>query len=141
MKIVVDTRILQKNNQKGYGYFLGGILERMVRRYPDHEFIFVFDRIYDANFLFNKNVMAVVTGPRANNPLMWKLWYDVKIPALLRKHHADVFVSTDGICSLTAQTPQCVVVHDLSFLYYPSFTKGTELFFYKRYFNKFLQKA
>ena len=141
MKIVVDTRILQKNNQKGYGYFLGGILERMVRRYPDHEFIFVFDRIYDANFLFNKNVMAVVTGPRANNPLMWKLWYDVKIPTLLRKYNADVFVSTDGIGSLTAKTPQCIVVHDLSFLYYPSFTKRTELFFYKRYFNKFLQKA
>ena len=59
----------------------------------------------------------------------------------MRKHNADLFVSTDGICSLTAKTPQCIIVHDLSFLYSPSFIKKTELFFYKRYFKKFLQKA
>jgi len=141
MKIVVDTRLLQRNCQEGYGYFLCEILKRIVKKYSDHEFIFVFDRTYDTKFLFNKNVTAVVTGPSANNPLVWKLWYDVKIPALLRKHNADVFVSADGICSLTSKTPQCLVVHDLSFLYYPSFVKKTELFFYKRYFQKFLQKA
>lgn len=141
MKIVVDTRVLQKDCQEGYGHFLCEVLKRVVKKYSDHEFIFVFDRPYDAKFLFNKNVTAVVTGPRANNPLLWKLWYDVKIPALLRKNNADIFVSTDGIGSLTAKTPQCIVVHDLSFLYFPSFTKKTELFFYKRYFKKFLQKA
>jgi len=141
MKIVVDTRLLQKDSQEGYGYFLCEVLKRIVKKYSDHEFIFVFDRSYDAKFLFNKNVTAVITGPGANNPLLWKLWYDVKIPGLLRKHNADIFVSTDGICSLTTKTPQCVVVHDLSFLYYPSFIKMTELFFYKRYFKKILQKA
>ena len=141
MKIVVDTRVLQKDCQEGYSYFLCEVLKRVVKKYSDHEFIFVFDRSYDAEFLFNKNVTAVVTGPGVNNPLLWKLWYDVKIPALLRKHNADIFVSTDGICSLTAKTPQCVIVHDLSFLNYPSFIKKTDLFFYKRYFKKFLQKA
>ena len=141
MKIVVDTKILQKDCQEGYCLFLCEVLKRVVQKYSDHEFIFVFDRPYDVTFLFNKNVTAIVAGPSANNPLLWKLWYDVKIPALLRKHNADIFVSTDGIGSLTAKTPQCIVVHDLSFLYYPSFIKKTELFFYKRYFKKFLQKA
>ena len=141
MKIVVDTRILQKEALEEYNYFLCEVLKRIVRKYSEHEFIFVFDRPYNTEFLFNKNITAVVIGPRASNPLLWKLWYDLKIPALLRKHNADLFVSTDGICSLTAKTPQCIIVHDLPFLYSPSFIKKTELFFYKRYFKKFLQKA
>ena len=96
---------------------------------------------YDKRFLFAENVKAVVTGPPARHPLLWKFWYDVKVPAVLKKYKADVFVSCDGFCSLTTKVPQCLVVHDLSFLHYPSFIPKSHFLFYKHYTPKFLNKA
>jgi len=82
-----------------------------------------------------------VAGPPARHPLLWKYWYDVKIPAVLKKYAADVFVSADGFCSLITKVPQCIVVHDLAFLHYPSHMKRSHLFFLKKYTPKYLQKA
>lgn len=60
---------------------------------------------------------------------------------MLRKYKADVLVSCDGFCSLATKVPQCLVVHDLAFLHYPSFIKKSHLSFYKRNTPKFLAKA
>lgn len=141
MKIAVNTRFLLDDYLEGYGYFLYETLRRMVADHPEHEFIFIFDRPYNRRFVFADNVKAVVTGPPARHPILWKLWYDIKVPVILRKHKADVFVSCDGFCSLSTKVPQCMVLHDLSFLHYPAFIKKSHLIFHKRYTPKFLAKA
>ena len=141
MKIAVNTRFLLKDYLEGYGYFIFETFLRIVRNHPEHEFIFIFDRPYDSKFIFAENIKPVVIGPQARHPLLWKLWYDIKIPAVLKKYKADVFVSCDGFCSLGTNVPQCIVVHDLSFLHYPSFNKKAHTIFYKRYIPRFLKKA
>ncbi|HEY6506290.1 MAG TPA: glycosyltransferase family 1 protein [Chitinophagaceae bacterium] len=141
MKIAVNTRFLLNEYLEGYGYFLYETFQRITRAHPEHEFIFIFDRPFDNRFVFAENVTAVLAGPPARHPLLWKLWYDVKIPAVLKKYKADVFVSCDGFCSLTTKIPQCLLVHDLSFLHYPSFIPKTHFLFYKYYTPKFLRKA
>jgi glycosyltransferase involved in cell wall biosynthesis len=141
MRIAVNARFLLDEYLEGYGYFVWEIFSRLSLKYPEHEFIFIFDRPFSKKFSFSKNIKPVVAGPPARHPLLWKLWYDVKIPAVLKKNKADVFVSCDGFCSLTTKLPQCLVVHDLSFLHFPSFNKKSHLLFYKRYTPKFLNKA
>ena len=141
MKIAVDTRHLRDDHPQEDGYFLYEVLKRIIKKNPEHQFIFIFDRPYNSKILFDKNITAIVTGPRVSNILLCKLWYDIKIPALLKKHKADIFIAGNGICSLTTKIPQCLIVNDLSFLYYPSFIKKTELIFLKRYTKRFLQKA
>jgi glycosyltransferase involved in cell wall biosynthesis len=141
MRIAVNTRFLLKNNLEGYGYFIHEVLRRIVTAHPEHQFIFFFDRPFDSSFIYGANVSGVVVGPPARHPLLWKLWYDLKIPAALKKHKADVFVSPDGFCSLTTAVPQCLVVHDLSFLHFPDQLKKSHLLFYKRFTPRFLKKA
>ena len=141
MKVAVNTRFLLTDYLEGYGYFIYETFKHITKNHPEHEFIFIFDRPFDKRFFLNSNVKAVIAGPPARHPLLWKLWYDVKVPAVLRKFKADVFISCDGFCSLTTKVPQCLVVHDLAFLHYPSFTKKSHLFFYKKYTAKFLNKA
>lgn len=126
---------------EGMGYFIQETFRRITQQHPEHEFIFIFDRPYDQRFIFGKNVTPVVAGPPARHPLLWKWWYDVKVPAVLKKYKADIFVSCDGFCSLRTKLPQCLVVHDLSFLHYPSFNKRSHLLYYKHYTPAFLQKA
>ena len=141
MIIAVNTRLLLTDYLEGYGIFIYESFKRITQQHPEYEFIFIFDRPYDKKFVFGSNVKPVITGPAAGNPLLWKLWYDVKVPSVLRKHKAAVFVSCDGFCSLTTKVPQCLVVHDLAFLHYPSFIKRSHLLFYKRYMQRFLNKA
>ncbi|MBK9658539.1 MAG: glycosyltransferase family 4 protein [Chitinophagaceae bacterium] len=141
MIIAVNTRFLLVDYLEGYGNFIYETFRRITEQHPEHEFIFIFDRPYDKRFLFSNNIKTVVTGPAARHPLLWKLWYDIKVPAVLKKYKADVFVSCDGFCSLGTKVPQCLVVHDLAFLHYPSAIKKSHLLFYKRYTPKFLGKA
>jgi glycosyltransferase involved in cell wall biosynthesis len=141
MKIAINTRFLLKDYLEGYGYFEYEVLRRIVRDQSEHDFLFIFDRPYDQKFIFGKNVTAIVAGPPARHPLLWKWWYDIKIPLVLKRFKADVFVSCDGFCSLTTRVPQCLVVHDLAFLHYPSFISRSHLLFYKRYTPFFLKKA
>lgn len=141
MVIAVNTRFLLDDYLEGYGHFIYETFSRITQQHPEHEFLFIFDRPFTKKFVTGKNTRAVVTGPPARHPLLWKIWYDIKVPAMLRKYKADVFVSGDGFCSLRTKLPQCLVVHDLAFLHYPSFIKKTHLLFYKRYLPKFLNKA
>lgn len=141
MRIAVNTRFLLNEYLEGYGYFIYETFRRITIDHPEHAFIFIFDRPFDQRFVFGKNVMAVISGPPARHPLLWKFWYDIKIPSVLRKYKADVFVSCDGSCSLTTKIPQCLVVHDLSFLHDPSFFKRSHFIYYKKNTPKFLKKA
>jgi glycosyltransferase involved in cell wall biosynthesis len=141
MRIAVNTRFLLKDYLEGYGFFIHETFKRIVLAHPEHEFIFVFDRPFEKEFVFAENVTPVVTGPPARHPLLWKLWYDYKIPSVLKKYKADVFVSADGFISLRSKIPQCVVVHDLSFLHFPSFVKKSHLIYFKNQTPLFLNKA
>jgi glycosyltransferase involved in cell wall biosynthesis len=141
MNIAVNTRFLLDDYLEGYGYFLYESFSRITKAHPDHQFIFIFDRPYDKKFVFAPNVIPVIVSPAARHPLLWKLWYDVKVPSILKKYKADIFVSCDGFCSLTTKVPQCLMIHDLSFLHYPSSIKRSHFLFYKHYTPKFLQKA
>lgn len=141
MIVAVNTRFLLTGHLEGMGYFIFENFRRIVRHHPEHSFVFIFDRPYDKKFIFADNVTAVVTGPPARHPILWKWWYDVKVPAVLKKYKADIFVSCDGFCSLRTNVPQYLVVHDLAFLHYPTFNKKSHLLFYKRYTPKFLHKA
>ena len=141
MVIAVNTRFLLTGYLEGYGYFIYESFKRIAKNNPQHQFIFIFDRPYNEQFVFAPNITPVIAGPPARHPLLWKLWYDVKVPAILRKVKADVFVSCDGFCSLHTKVPQCLVVHDLSFLHFPSFIRKSHLLYYRRNTPKFLAKA
>ena len=141
MIIAVNTRFLLKDRLEGYGYFAKEILQRVVRSHPEHQFYFLFDRPFEREFVFSSNVYPLVVSPEARLPLLWKYWYDIKVPLVLKRIKADVFVSTDGYCSLTAKIPQCLVIHDLGFLHYPETYKKSHVSFLKTNTSKFLKKA
>lgn len=141
MVIAVNTRFLLADHLEGCGYFVQEVFRRLVLKYPQHQFYFLFDRPFDPSFIFAPNAQGIVIGPPARHPLLWKYWYDVRVPAVLRRIRADVFVSPDGYCSLTTSVPQCLVVHDLGFLHHPEAYKRSHVPFLKFFVPRFLKKA
>ena len=141
MIIAVNTRFLPDDYPSVYKCFIYETFKRIAGNNPEHEFIFISDQKYIHSFVKGSNVKEVITGPSVRHSLLLKFWFDIKIPALLRKYKADVFVSCDGICSLTTKVPQCLVLQDLGFLQHTSFINKSYLPFYKKYTAKFLNKA
>jgi glycosyltransferase involved in cell wall biosynthesis len=140
MKIVFNTTSLQHIHQQDK-YFLHELLKRLVINYAEHEFIVMTGRTDGAPYLVGKNVTTVITRQPLPHILLKKLWFDFKLPAILKKYRADVFVSADIFCSLTTALPQCLLLHDLAFFCKPKALKRSSRFFYKRYLPKFFDKA
>jgi glycosyltransferase involved in cell wall biosynthesis len=141
MKIAVNTRILLKDHLEGVGYFVQEVFRRLAAAHPEHHFYFLFDRPYDERFVFGPNVTPIVVSPPARHPLLWRIWFDIKIPLVLRKIGADVFVSPDGFASLTTRVPQCLIVHDLGFLHQPEAYKTIHLGYLRRQLPRFVRRA
>ncbi|MCL2511918.1 MAG: glycosyltransferase family 4 protein, partial [Bacteroidales bacterium] len=142
MKIVVNTRLLLKNKLEGIGWFTYETLKRIVCNHPEHQFVFVFDRAFDSEFVFSDNVTPVVLSPPTRHPVLQYIWSEIGMVRLLKKHKADLFLSPDGYLSLRSATPSVTVIHDLNFEHYPQdIKKWSERKFYQRYFPRYARKA
>lgn len=140
MVVAVNTRLLL-NELEGYGYFIRELLQVLAKKHPEHQFYFLFDRPYSDEYVFSSNVHPLVVGPPARLPVLWKYWFNLKVPRVLKRIRADVFVSPDGYCSLTTRVPQCIVIHDLGFLHYPEAYQKTHVRYLKKNTPRFLKKA
>ncbi|MBK7762266.1 MAG: glycosyltransferase family 4 protein [Bacteroidetes bacterium] len=141
MRIAINTRFLLKGKLEGIGWFTNEIVKRMVINHPEHEFIFLFDRPYDPQFIFADNVIPVVIPPPARHPILWFIWFEWSVKRALIKYKADLFISTDGFLSLSSKIPQIVVVHDLAFEHFPEHLPFKFRYYLKKFTPKFVKKA
>jgi glycosyltransferase involved in cell wall biosynthesis len=141
LNIVVNTRLLLKGKLEGIGWFTYETLKRITQNHPEHTFYFVFDRAYDPEFVFSKNVVPLITGPQARHPVLFYLWFEYSIPRILKKVKADIFVSPDGYLSMKTGVPQLAVIHDLNFEYFPKDFPWIISKYFNHYFPRFAVKA
>jgi len=141
LKIGVNTRLLLPSRLEGIGRFAYEVLVRMVKKHPEHEFIFFFDRKFDSQFVFAENIKPVVLYPQARHPILYKIWFDYSISNALKKHKIDVFFSPDGYLSKRTKVPQVPVIHDLNFEHYPEDLPAKDLKYYKTNFPVFAKIA
>ena len=139
MIIAVNIRVLSGNS--AISQLMIDCFEMMAVNHPEHEFIFIAEKEFPKQKNSIKNVKKIVLPQQSGNPLLWKLWYNYKLPSLLKKLKAAVFISADGICSLRTKVPQCLFVNDLAFLHHPEWYSKKYLRFIKSNSADFFQKA
>ena len=141
MVIAVNTRLLLKGKLEGIGWFTYETLKRMTLNHPEHEFIFIFDRPHNQDYVFAENVTPVVIGPPTRHPVLWYLWFDYQVPRLLKKYKVDLFLSPDGYLSQRTKVPQLGVIHDINFAHRPEDLPWLKAKYYNYFFPKFAKKA
>lgn len=141
MQIAVNTRLLLKNKLEGIGWFTYETLKRIVTQHPEHQFFFLFDRPFDQEFVFSKNVTPIVLFPQARHPFLYYLFFEFAIPHALKKIKADLFLSPDGYLSLSTHVPSIQVLHDLHFVHYPQNMPWLEEKYYSYFFPRYAHKA
>ncbi len=142
MKIVVNTRLLITRQLSGIGWFTYHTLKRIVKWHPEHQFVFLFDRKYNEEYIFGSNVIPEIIFPPTRHPLLWYLWFEHAIVWKVKKHSPDLFFSPDGHLSLRIKDiPSLPVIHDINFHHDK---KGVPYFhgiFWRYYFPKYAHMA
>lgn len=140
-RIAVNTRFLIKNKLEGIGLFTYEALKHITQTHPDIEFYFLFDRPYDAEFIFGENVKPVVLFPQARHPFLWYWWFEISVKGWLAKNKPDLFLSPDGYCCLQTKVPQVMVIHDLAFEHFNDHVYGLTHRYYKYFTPRFAHKS
>lgn len=141
MRIAVNTRLLLSHRLDGIGWFAAETLQRMVCAHPEHEFLFLFDRTPDPQFLFADNVRPLVLHPQARHPILWYLFFEWSVTRALRREHADLFLSPDGWMSLRTDVPTLTVIHDLNFEHASDYLRPSHQRYMKHFFPRFARRA
>jgi glycosyltransferase involved in cell wall biosynthesis len=126
---------------EGFGWYTFEICKRLVENHPEHEFFFFFDRKFDQQFIFAKNVKGIVLNPPARHPFLFYLWYNFSVSRALKKNKIDVFFSPDGYLSLWTKIPQIITIHDINFEHRPEDIPFLLRKYLCYFFPKFARKA
>lgn len=105
----------------------------------EHTFIFITNK-NSSKFIFSENVIPVSIDFKLNGFIRRLILMNLKIPPILKKYKADIFVA-EKFCSLVTKVPQILVNPDLSFIQQPSFFNKNQKIFYKIFTPKFINKA
>ncbi|MCD4768989.1 MAG: glycosyltransferase family 4 protein [Bacteroidales bacterium] len=141
MNIAVNTRLLIDDIHGGIEWFTYETLSRITRDHPGHNFYFLFDREVNDSFIFSSNITPVVIKPKTVHPVLWYYWFEKKIPPILNNIKADLFLSPDGILSLSTKIPSLPVIHDISFCHRRKDLPFLKSWYNKHFFRKFAEKA
>ncbi|MGI4867870.1 MAG: glycosyltransferase family 4 protein [Janthinobacterium lividum] len=142
MQIAVTTRfLLPGGHLEGLGRYTFETLQELVRQHPECTFHFLFDRAYDARYLFGPNVVPHVLYPPARHPLLMLAWYEGAVAWWLRRHRPAALLSPEGFTVLGTRVPRVMVLHDLAYLHRPDDVAGLMQRYYTHFMPRFARAA
>jgi glycosyltransferase involved in cell wall biosynthesis len=141
MRIAVNTQLLLKDRLEGLGSFTHETLKRITRLHPEHEFVFIFDRPWDSQFIYSENIIPVKTLIPSRHPLLWYARFQHLIPQIIKHYKADLFLSTDGWTTLNTNAKTYTVIHDIDFVHNPKNVPWTTGKYYNHFFQKFAEQS
>ncbi len=97
-------------------HYLAQSLRLSAVAHPDDHFIVFTDENFTIEFAEEKNITPVVVSPAIRNSLSLYYWYNFKLPTLLKRYDAAVFISNSAVLSLRTKVPQFLFLQDILFL-------------------------
>lgn len=141
LHIAVNTRLLLPGKLEGIGRFAHEVLLRMVEAHPEARFTFLFDRPFDAQFIYGPNVKGLHIPPPARHPILWHAWFHLALPLVLRGLKPDVFFSPELYLTASSQVPQVPVFHDIGYEHFPEDIGGWPGRYLRKWSPIYTQKA
>ncbi len=140
MNIAINARFLIANQLEGIGNFTLQIIKDLVANHPHHHFYLIYDR-KTPPLVHHPNITNLYLLPSARHPILWYIWFEWRLPTLLKKYHIHKLISPDGFVSLRSNVPSLLVVHDLAYLAFPNHLPLLVRWYYRYFTPKYLSKA
>lgn len=141
LRIAVNARFLLPGKLEGIGWYTHEVLRRMVLAHPEDDFLLLFDRPFDPDFVYGPNATPMVVFPQSRHPFLWYWWFEHAVPKALRRFKAEVFFSPDSYLSLSSSVPTVMTAHDLVPLHHPEQLPFATRHYYRYYLPRFLTHA
>ena len=120
--------------------FLAQLIDHIALLFPGSEFILIAGKDRGKKIISEKNIMKVSVSPVTGNTILWRAWLNIKLPVLLKKYNADIFIGA-GFCSLKTRIPQCLLITDHSIFTQQGLVKRKHIAYYQRMLPQFFKKA
>ncbi len=121
MNIVINNRALPGHNSYEKVFFSDYIF-KIIESHREHSYFLITHNISAINNHVS-GITNIAVAPVSKNILAQKFWYRFKLPSLLKKYTASIFININGIASLNIDTPQYLLVADIAMLEGLSFSK------------------
>ena len=142
MKIAVNTRLLVPNKMDGIARFSYETLQIITRTHPEVQFTFIFDRSVEKSaFQFPNNVTFISFGPPARHPILWILWFEMRLKNYINRNDFDLLLSPEGWVPPNLNCKSLAVIHDLNFEHHPENIIWSHRKYLLYFFPKFTQRA
>jgi len=141
MIIAVNTRLLLKDRLEGIGWFIHETLSRITSANPEDSFLFLFDRPFAGEYIYSDNIRPLVIPPPTRHPVLWKTWFEYRLPGIIRKHKADLYIGPDGYMPLSLKIPSHITIHDINFHHRPGDLPRSSRNYYGKYFPRFASRS
>lgn len=141
MRIAVNTRLLVPGKMDGIARFTYESLKLISEKHSEHTFDFIFDRTPPKEFHFPSNVIFHTISPPARHPLLWLIWFEIRLKQFVNKGQYDLFLSPEGWIPPNLNCPSLGVIHDLNFVHHPENIIASHRKYLQIYFPKFAKRA
>jgi glycosyltransferase involved in cell wall biosynthesis len=135
MRILIDLRPLLYNcvSEEAKRFIITG-LSVVTAENPKNDWFFLVNKSYTDENLFNISKEKLIVKKSIPGKLGWKIWYKWQIPGIIKKHKADLLITTGGVGSVAAIL-QCIWMPGI-------IEKNKSYFsFYKKKLQSTLRKA
>jgi hypothetical protein len=107
MKIAAYVPVLQETERSSFKNFIVETFFLMLHQNFENTYIIITNNKPKQHFSENTEI---IIKPQPGNGLLKKLWWDIKLPAILKKQKPALFISFDNSCSSAASIPQIIIV-------------------------------
>lgn len=111
----------------------------IAEKHPQHRFVYITDGSIKTGTVA-ANISTATITPLPGTALLRRYWYDYKLPALLKKIGAGIFI-TPYACSSRTRIPQYLLLNDTAFVFAPQHADKRQIAFYKNSLARSLAKA
>ena len=115
--------------------FLTAYLPQLAAQHPQHHFIFFTEQPLQTTAV--ANITQVSISPAIKNSLLLHYWYNFKLPVLLKKYNASVFISEINVLPLKIKITSILLIHNVPQVKKSSIFKNN----YKRYLQKYFSRS
>jgi glycosyltransferase involved in cell wall biosynthesis len=112
MNIVININPIKKAAAFDEVHFIMDRFKQLITDHLQHHFfLLTADKNETLTSLKNSSLINV---PYYSNRFLQSMWYDYRLPAILKKVKASLFVNMEAVCSFRTNVPQCLVLPHFS---------------------------
>lgn len=113
MNIVINISSIFIGRASEKVFFFEACIKQLISNNPTESFYLIMPS-KNKNVNTFPNQINLNIAPTTKNILVWKFWYNYRLPKILKKQKAEIFLNINFFCNIKIDLPECLMVSDFT---------------------------